>query len=123
MHPHRVPPPQGPQHALSIWRATPLDARASCTTSLLRLLDRQEQLELSRQLVLRVQPVRKVDPPDPAVGVDLHTQGLDVVGAVCPTSKIRKVELNLVPALVKTHRHRTDERLDPRGGLVVGCAE
>lgn len=35
------------------------------------VLDRQVQLELSWELILRVQPVREVHPPDATVGVDL----------------------------------------------------
>lgn len=66
----------------------------------LGLLDRQEQLELGRQLVLGVQPVGEVNPPYPAVGMDLHTERLDVVCPVRTAGKIGQVELDLVPALV-----------------------
>ena len=38
-------------------------------------------------------------------------EGLDVVGTVGTTSEIGQVELNLVPALVQSHGHGTDEGL------------
>ena len=41
-------------------------------------------------------------PANPAVGMDLHSQGLDVVCPVCAASEIRQVELDLVPALCNT---------------------
>jgi len=87
------------------------------------LLDGQEELELRRKVVLGVEPVREVDPPDPAVGVDLDAEGFDVVGSVGAPGEVGEVELDLVPALVETHGHGTDEGLDPRGGLVVGGTE
>ena len=87
------------------------------------VLDGQEELELRWELLLRVQPIGEVDPPDPAVGVNLNPQGLNVVGSVGPPREVRQVELDLVPPLVETHRHRANERLDPRRGLVVGCSK
>ena len=41
----------------------------------------QEQLEFRRELLFRVETVRKVDAADTAVSVDLDTKRLDVVGA------------------------------------------
>jgi hypothetical protein len=55
--------------------------------------------------------------------VDLHAQGLNVVGTVSTSREIGQVELDLVPALIKTHGHGTDERLDTGGRLIVRCAE
>jgi len=55
--------------------------------------------------------------------VDLDSEGLDVVGAVRPPGEIGQVELDLVPPIVQSHRHGTDERLHPGGGLVVGRPE
>ena len=49
--------------------------------------------------------------------MDLHTKSLDVVGAVRSSSEIRKVELDLVPTLIETHRHGADERLHSSCGL------
>lgn len=62
--------------------------------------DGQEQLELRRKLLLRVQAVGKVNPADAAVRVDLHPQGLDVVGTVRSAREIAKVKLDLVPSLL-----------------------
>jgi hypothetical protein len=45
------------------------------------LCNGQEELELRGQLLLCVQPVRKVDAADAAIGVDLDAQCLHVVGA------------------------------------------
>ena len=42
-------------------------------------------------------------------------EGLDVVGTVCSSGEIRQVELNLVPALIESHRHGADEWLDTGG--------
>jgi hypothetical protein len=55
--------------------------------------------------------------------MNLHSQGLDVVGAVGSPCEVRQVELNLVPAFVQAHRHRTDERFHAGCGLVVGGSE
>ena len=92
--------------------------------SLLRLSgDGQEELELGRELVLGIESVGEVNTSDSAVGVDLHSQGLDVVGTVGSPGEVRQVELDLVPALVQTHGHGTDEGLDSGGRLVVGSSE
>jgi len=101
-----------------------LAAVASCSHLATGLAgDGQEELELGWQLVLRVQPVGEVDSTDTAVGVDLNSEGLNVVGTVGSTSEIGQVELDLVPALVESHGHGADEGLDTRGGLVVGGSE
>ena len=50
---------------------------------------------------------------------DLHSQRLDVVGAVRASREVGQVELDLVPAVVQPHRHRADERLHTRRALVV----
>lgn len=55
--------------------------------------------------------------------MDLHAQRLDVVGAVRAPCEVRQVELNLVPALIETHGHCADERLDARCALVVRRAK
>eukprot|EP00405_Crypthecodinium_cohnii_P062678 CAMPEP_0195008026 /NCGR_PEP_ID=MMETSP0326_2-20130528/8132_1 /TAXON_ID=2866 ORGANISM="Crypthecodinium cohnii, Strain Seligo" /NCGR_SAMPLE_ID=MMETSP0326_2 /ASSEMBLY_ACC=CAM_ASM_000348 /LENGTH=187 /DNA_ID=CAMNT_0040015671 /DNA_START=36 /DNA_END=595 /DNA_ORIENTATION=+ len=92
-----------------------------CSTTL--LCHGQEQLELQRQLLLAVEAVREVDPSNAAIGVQLHPEGLDIVCAVSATSEIGQVELNLVPTLIQTHGHGTDERFNPSGALVVGRSE
>ena len=55
--------------------------------------------------------------------MDSHSQCLNVVASVGPTSKVRQVELNLVPSLVQPHGHSADKGLDSGGRLVVGCPE
>eukprot|EP00306_Pavlova_sp_CCMP459_P004377 CAMPEP_0185165888 /NCGR_PEP_ID=MMETSP1139-20130426/11606_1 /TAXON_ID=298111 /ORGANISM="Pavlova sp., Strain CCMP459" /LENGTH=264 /DNA_ID=CAMNT_0027731309 /DNA_START=764 /DNA_END=1556 /DNA_ORIENTATION=- len=108
--------------------------RATCVRSrhrsLLRLrlptrllLDGQEEFELRRQLLLRVQAVGEIDAADAAVGVDLHTQGFDVVGAVGAAREVGEIELDLVPSLIQAHGHCANERLHARRALVVGRAE
>ena len=64
------------------WRARDMCGRGMHTYS--SLGDGEEQLELGRQLLLAVQPVREVQPAHTAVRVHLHAQRLDVVGAVRP---------------------------------------
>mmetsp|Transcript_15465 Transcript_15465/g.46749 ORF Transcript_15465/g.46749 Transcript_15465/m.46749 type:complete len:324 (+) Transcript_15465:184-1155(+) len=99
-------------------------ARGLCLLQLLGvLLDGQEELELGRQVLLGVEAVGEVDAADAAVGVDLHAERLNVVGAVRAAGEVAQVELDLVPAIVQAHRHGADKRLDPGRGLIVGCAE
>ena len=51
--------------------------------------------------------------------MDLDSESLDVVGAVSSAGEVREIELDLVPALVKTHGHRANKRLDSGGALKV----
>ena len=83
------------------------------------LLDGEVELELCGELLLAVEAVGEVDAADAAVGVDLHAERLNVVGAVGAAGEVGQVELDLVPALVQPHRHRADKRLHPGGGLQV----
>jgi len=53
----------------------------------------------------------------------LNAKSLNVVGTVRTTSEVRKVELNLVPALIQAHRHCANEGLHTGGRLVVGGTE
>jgi hypothetical protein len=55
--------------------------------------------------------------------VDLHAQGLYVVGTVGTSREVGQVELDLVPALIQTHGHGTDEGFHTGRRLVVGGAE
>ena len=87
------------------------------------LLDWQVELELRRQLLLAVQPVGEINPPDATVCVDLDPEGLHVVGPVSSPREVRQVELDLIPALVQPHRHGADEGLHSGGGLVVAGSE
>lgn len=63
----------------------------------LLFLNGQEQLEFRRQLFLAVQPVREVDPPDTAIGMNGHPQGFNVVRPIGPPCEIRQIELDLIP--------------------------
>ena len=54
---------------------------------------------------------------------DLYSESLDVVGAVGSSSEVRQVELDLIPAIVESHWHRADERLDPCRALVIARTE
>jgi len=96
-----------------------LDGTCSAATLML-FLDRQEQLELWGQLLFRVQPVAEINSSNSAIGMQLDTQRFNIVGAVGAAGEVRQVELNLIPALVQTHRHGTNERLHSRCGLIVG---
>ena len=55
--------------------------------------------------------------------MDLNPQRLHVVGPVGSPGEVGQVELDLVPALVQSHRHRADEGLHSGGGLVVTRSE
>ena len=55
--------------------------------------------------------------------MDLDSKGLDVVGSVRSSGKIRQVKLNLIPALIESHWHGTDEWLHTSRTLVVGRSE
>ena len=53
----------------------------------------------------------------------LHPVGFNIICAISSTSEVREVKLDLVPAIIKTHGHGANKRLDPCGGLVVGGPE
>mmetsp|Transcript_1196 Transcript_1196/g.3488 ORF Transcript_1196/g.3488 Transcript_1196/m.3488 type:complete len:203 (+) Transcript_1196:229-837(+) len=104
-------------------RLHPRNSGGAASGSTAFLGNRQEELELRRQLLFAVETVREVDAADAAVRMQLHPQGLDVVRAVSAARKVGQVELYLVPALIQAHRHRADEGLHARGTLVVGGPE
>ena len=83
----------------------------------------QEELELWWELILSVESIREVDSSDSAVGMDLDSEGLYVVGSVSSPGEIRQVELNLIPSLIESHWHCANEWLHSGGGLVVGGSE
>ena len=83
----------------------------------------QEELELWWELVLGVESIGEIDSSDSAVGMDLNSQSLYVVGSVSSSREIRQVELNLIPTLIQSHGHRTDEWLHSSRRLVVGGSE
>ena len=84
------------------------------------LLNRQKELEFGRKLLFGIKSVWKIYSTDPAVCMDLHSQRLNVIRPIGPARKIWKVELDLIPALVKSHWHCTNERLYSRGWLIIG---
>lgn len=87
------------------------------------VLHGEVQLELCWQLIFGVQSVGEVHSADSAVGVYLDSQSLDVVGAIGTAGEVRQVKLDLVPAIIQPHGHRTDKGLDARRTLVVARPE
>jgi len=87
------------------------------------VLDGEVQLELCRQLIFRVEAVGEVHPTDSAVGVDLDSEGLNVVGSIGTSGKVRQVELDLVPSIIQSHGHGADEGLHSCCALVVAGSE
>ena len=85
--------------------------------------DGQEEFELWGKLIFGVKSIREVNSSDSAVGMDLYSEGLNVVGTVSSPGEIRQVKLNLVPAFIESHGHGADEGLDSGGGLIVGGSE
>ena len=55
--------------------------------------------------------------------MDRHPQSLNVVTTVSSAGKIWQVKLNLVPALIQSHWHGTNERFDSGCWLVVWSSE
>ena len=55
--------------------------------------------------------------------MDLDSQGFNVRSTVGSSGEIRQVELNLIPALIKSHGHCANEWLDSGSGLIVGGSE
>ena len=53
----------------------------------------------------------------------LYSQCFNVVGTVSSASEISKVELNLIPPIIKFHRHGTNKGFNPCSGLVIRCPE
>ena len=55
--------------------------------------------------------------------MNLDSEGFDIVGTVSTSGEIGQIELNLVPAFIKSHGHGANERLDTGGTLVVRGSE
>jgi len=51
------------------------------------------------------------------------TQSLYIIGPIGPASKVRKVELDLIPTLIESHGHGAYEWLYTSGGLVIRCSK
>lgn len=83
----------------------------------------QEELELWWELVFGVESIGEIDSSDSAVSMDLNSEGLYVVSTIGPSCEIGQVELNLIPALIKSHGHCANEWLDSGSRLIVGGSE
>jgi hypothetical protein len=83
----------------------------------------QEKFELWRELIFSVKSIGEIDSSDSAVSVDLHSKSFYVVSTIGSSCEIRQVELNLIPPLIKSHRHCANERLDSGSRLIVWGSE
>ena len=86
-------------------------------------LNRNEELELGWDLIFGVKLIRKVNPSDTAVGMDLNPQGFHIVRTIGSPCEIREVELDLIPTLVQTHGHGAYEGLHSSLTLVCGSTK
>ena len=89
----------------------------------LLFLNRKKEFKLRRKLLCTVKSIREVDSSDSAVSMDSHTQGFNIITTIGSSREIRKIKLNLIPTLVKPHRHSADERFHPSSRLIVGCSK
>ena len=83
----------------------------------------QEKFEFWRKLVFGIESVGEINSSDSAVSMNLNSESLYVVGTIGSSGEITEIELNLVPALIKSHWHSTDKWLDSGCGLIVRCSE
>ena len=83
----------------------------------------QEKFALWRQFILGVKSVWEIDSSNSAVGMNLNSESLYIVGTVSSSGEIRQVELNLIPSFIQSHWHCTDEWLYSCGWLIVGSSE
>lgn len=47
------------------------------------------------------------------------SKGLNVIASIGSSGEIRKIELNLIPTLIESHWHSTDEWFDSSSRLVI----
>lgn len=93
---------------VNIWRNLVWASLLRCNDlRLLWLLDGQEQFELGRQFVFRVEAIGEVNASDPTVGMNLNSQGLDVIRSIGTAGEVGQVELNLVPSFLKYQKFRS----------------
>lgn len=78
---------------------------------------RHHNLEVWRELFFFVESRGEENSSDSARGVYLDSERFDVDGVVGSGSEVSQVELDLVPALVESHRHGADEWLHSGGRL------
>jgi hypothetical protein len=98
-------------------------SRGCSLVSLSTASNGQEKFEFWGQLVFGVESVGEIDSTNSAVSVNLDSEGFDIVGTVSTSGEIGQIELNLVPAFIKSHGHGANERLDTGGTLVVRGSE
>ena len=51
--------------------------------------------------------------------MQLYPESFNIISPIGSPGKVAEIELYLIPALVKSHGHCADERLDPGSALVV----
>jgi hypothetical protein len=83
----------------------------------------QEKLEFGWELIFSIKSVGEIDSSYSTVGMDLHSKSFNIVGTIGSSSEIGQVELNLIPAFIKSHGHGTDEWLYSSSRLIVGGSE
>lgn len=82
-------------------------------------LDGKEEFELWRELFFGVETIREVNTSDSAISVNSHSKCLYVIAAICSSSEIRQIELDLIPSFIEPHRHGTNERFNAGSRLIV----
>jgi len=97
--------------------------RVHCFLRFRLILHWKIQFEFGRELVFGVKTIGEVDAANPTVGVDLNSERFDVVGSVGSSCEIGEIELDLIPSVVQSHRHRADERLHASRRLVIRSPE
>lgn len=81
--------------------------------------DRQVEFKLGRQFILRIHSVCKIYSSQSTVGVDSDPNRFHIITAIGSLSKVGQVKADLIPPLVQTKGHRTDEMLHSRHRLKV----
>ena len=100
-----------------------LSSIVRCSLSLWLSCNWQEKFELWRKLVFGIESVGEINSSNSAVGVDLNSKSLYVVGTIGSSCEIRQVKLNLIPAFIESHWHGTNKRFYPSSWLIVGGSE
>jgi len=95
----------------------------------------EEQLEFWWKFVFSVKSVWEVNSADTAIGVYLNSKFsvnnsnnylpkcFNIVGTICTSCEVWQVELNLIPAFVKSHGHSANEGFDTSGALIIWSTE
>jgi len=86
-------------------------------------LNGKEKLKFRRKFLFRVETIAKINASNSAVCMDLHAQSFNIISTVGTASEIRKIELDLIPAIIQPHRHCANEGLHTSGGLIVRGTE